>query len=458
MIISRRYAETLSEIFGFSSLQRGAAEVRADRLKKPARLKALLAELGHPELSFQCVLVAGTKGKGSTTAMTASILQAAGLRVGRYTQPHLVSWRERTWVNGRHLSVNESIRLFPFVRSAARRVESHHPELGTLTTFEIGTAFSLLSFAKASVDAAVVEVGVGGRNDATNALDPIVSVITPISLDHVDVIGPKIVDIAHEKAGVMRPGMPVIVGSQPPDAEAVIRDQSTAVGASVEWIGRDWNWKQTRASSPLSSRHAQFAIHGPGRSFERLRLPLLGTFQRENAASAVAAAIRTQLIEPDRLDRAVHQGLSMLLWPGRVHVLSEHPALIFDGAHNAESARQLESTIRQTYGDVPIHWVLGMSRGKDVGGFLDAIRSSATTLVATTASHERSMPAESLAQLARERLGASSNVIQVAAYADPVSALNYALSQAKSMDVVCAAGSFFLLGDLYAEYLHEAKS
>src|SRR5215204_2187226 len=330
MIINRRYAETLSEIFRFSSLQRGAAEVRADRLKKPARLKALLAELGHPELSFHCVLVAGTKGKGSTTAMTASILQAAGLRVGRYTQPHLVSWRERTWVNGRHLSVDETIHLFPFVRSAASRVESHHPELGTLTTFEIGTAFSLLSFARASVDAAVVEVGVGGRNDATNALDPIVSVITPISLDHADVIGPEIVDIAHEKAGVMRSGRPVIVGSQPPDAEAVIRDQSTAVGASIEWVGRDWNWKQTRTSSP-STRHAEFTIHGPGRLFEGLRLPLLGEFQRENAASAVAAAIRTQLIEGARLDRAVHQGLSMLVWPGRVHVLSEHPVLIFDG-------------------------------------------------------------------------------------------------------------------------------
>jgi len=147
----------------------------------------------------------------------------------------------------------------------------------------------------------------------------------------------------------------------------------------------------------------------------------------------------------------------MLVWPGRVHVLSEQPAVIFDGAHNAESARQLESTIRQAYGDAPIHWVLGMSRGKDVEGFLDAIGGSASTLVATTASHDRSMSAESLARLARERLGASSDVIQVAACADPVRALQHALSQAKSTDVVCAAGSFFLLGDLYSEYLHDPK-
>jgi dihydrofolate synthase / folylpolyglutamate synthase len=451
LVTNRRYAETLAAIYGFSSSQRGAAEIRADRLKKPARLRALLMQLGDPHQRFPCILVAGTKGKGSTAAMIANILRATGLRVGRYTQPHLVSWRERTWVSGRYLSVEETIRLFPSVDGAAKRLEERYPELGVLTTFEIGTAFSLQTFANAGVDVAVVEVGVGGRFDATNALDPIVSVITPISFDHADVIGPTIADIAYEKAGIVRADRTVVVAHQPEDAAGVIQAEVERAGATAQWVGRDWHWLDTEAESARTA--PGFEIHGAGHTFGSLHLPVLGEFQRENATAAVAAAVASRLIARDDIESAVHNGLAGLVWPGRVHVLSERPRLIFDGAHNAESARQLVATIHRYFGQSPLHWVIGMSRGKDVEGFLDAIRESASNFTATAASHVRSMPADELADLARTEFASGPRSVNVRACENPVSALAAALKLAQDGDVVCAAGSFFLLGDLYSDYL-----
>jgi dihydrofolate synthase/folylpolyglutamate synthase len=187
--------------------------------------------------------------------------------------------------------------------------------------------------------------------------------------------------------------------------------------------------------------------------FRALKLPLLGDFQRENATAAVAAVVHSGLIGDERIDSSVRGGLAGLIWPGRVHVLSDRPRLVFDGAHNAESARQLVATIHAHFGQSPLHWVVGMSRGKDVDGFLDAIRGSVSTLTATTASHARSLPADELADLARIAFAQERRRVPVGACPNPVSALAVALEAAQDGDIVCAAGSFFLLGDLYSDYL-----
>jgi dihydrofolate synthase/folylpolyglutamate synthase len=304
------------------------------------------------------------------------------------------------------------------------------------------------------VQIAVVEVGVGGRNDATNALDPLLSVITPISFDHADVIGPGIADIAAEKSGVMRPDRSVILAHQPADAVDVLSEAAKSIGARAVWIGHDWSWRS--AWKPPNFKTKVFRIQGPGEQFAGLSLPLLGDFQRENATAAVAAVAETRVVPEGHLARAVAGGLAGLIWPGRVHLLSDRPRLIFDGAHNAESARQLESTIRRSFGDVPIHWVLGMSKGKDVPGFLDAIRESACSLTATTASHDRSMAADDLAGLARSAFSSGRHPVRIQSCSDPVRALDGALQHARDTDVVCVAGSFFLLGDLYSDYLNQA--
>jgi dihydrofolate synthase/folylpolyglutamate synthase len=291
-------------------------------------------------------------------------------------------------------------------------------------------------------------VGVGGRYDATNALDPILSVITPISFDHADVIGPTIADIAYEKSGVMREDRPVIIAHQPTDAAEVIGAEAARVGARAEWVAQTWSWRETRGGGGGSLR---MEIRD-GRRFGDLKLPLLGEFQRENATVATAAVLGSGLVADDRIDSAVRDGLANLVWPGRVHVISHRPRVIFDGAHNAESARQLVEAIRTSFSDGLIHWVVGMSRGKDVVGFLDAIRDSAHSFTATTASHVRSMPAEELAGLAQTTFSAGAGSVAVEAESDPVRAFSRALEHAAEDDIVCATGSFFLLGDLYSEY------
>ena len=195
--------------------------------------------------------------------------------------------------------------------------------------------------------------GVGGRHDATNALDPIVSVITPISFDHVDVIGPTIADIAYEKAGVMRPGRPVILGRQPADARATLKTEAREVGARDAWLQSEWAW---------SLRGEHLHVQGPEIAIDGLAVPLRGTFQCDNATAAVAALCATGMVAPEMVDQAVRGGLQSLSWPGRVHVVNQAPIVVFDGAHNAESADQLVSALQSSFGKRRAHWLLGMSR------------------------------------------------------------------------------------------------
>ncbi|MBV9358434.1 MAG: bifunctional folylpolyglutamate synthase/dihydrofolate synthase, partial [Chloroflexi bacterium] len=195
------YRTVLDWVWSFSATPRSATVVREQRAVKLDRMRALLAALGDPQARFPAVLVAGTKGKGSTVAMAASMLQAAGFRTGRYTSPHLVNWRERIAIDDRPISVSRVLELADHVRAA---VASLPGDLGQPTTFEVGTLFAFLEFARAEVSVAVVEVGVGGRYDATNVLEPLASAITPISYDHTETLGPTLTEIASHKAGILR--------------------------------------------------------------------------------------------------------------------------------------------------------------------------------------------------------------------------------------------------------------
>src|SRR5581483_7623373 len=254
------YRAALDYLYSFSGTPRTAAAIRADQPRKLMRMRRLLALCGAPQDSFPAVLIAGTKGKGSTAAMLAAMLSASGLRVGRYTQPHLVSYRERTWAAGSYVSAAEvaglADELRPLVATAVRRA----PDLGRYTTFEVGTALTFLYFARRQVDVAVVEVGVGGAHDATNVLDPLVSVIAPISADHLDTLGPTLADVAHAKAGILRAGRPAALGPQPPEAESVLRAETARLDAPAVWVGREWRWQPEGQPAGASA----FTVAGPG--------------------------------------------------------------------------------------------------------------------------------------------------------------------------------------------------
>ncbi|MCC6176022.1 MAG: bifunctional folylpolyglutamate synthase/dihydrofolate synthase [Chloroflexi bacterium] len=447
------YQDTLRWLYGFSPNVRTAADIVADHERKLPRMRALLAALGHPERTFQSVSIGGTKGKGSTAAQLAAILHAAGRRVGLATSPHLVSWCERVRLGERDITPEEVVALTPQVRAAAERVVQVHPDVGGLTTFEVGLGLTLLAFARNGVELAVVEVGVGGAHDATNALDPLFVGLTTVSYDHMATLGPTLTHIATEKAGTFRPGRLVVVGPQPEEAMAAIRRVGDARTAHLELVGRDWGWQPEGARPGCGS----FAVRGMRGRFEHLALPLLGRHQRDNATVAVALATAILGTAPPRapdsvsearygcIERAVRKGLAAVRWPGRLQVLRERPCVVADGAHNGDSAVKLVAALRECFGATRYHLVFGSSVGKDLDRMLTALLPGAATVTLTRSQHERSVPLEALAQVVRDR-GATPVIVP-----DVRPAVEAAIARAAPEEVVVITGSLFVVGEALAD-------
>jgi len=436
-----KYRAVLDWVWSFSARVRTPAEMSAQRAVKLDRMRALLAALGHPEAAFPALLVAGTKGKGSTVAMLGACLSAAGLRTGRYTSPHLINWRERTCIDAQPIGVDEVVALAEPVR---RAVESLAPSLGVPTTFEVGTALTFVYFARdAALDVAVVEVGTGGRFDATNLLDPLVSVISPISYDHTPTLGETLTEIAWHKAGVLRAGRPGIVAPQLSEARLAIEHEARALGADLDEVGRDWRW--TAAASAVGS----IRIESTHADFEALeaRVGLLGDHQRDNATTAVAALHALGISRPSlAVSRsAIQAGLANVDWPGRLQVLAERPLLVLDGAHNAASAEVLRSAIDATFRFRRLVLVVGLSEGKDAIGVLTALARSThpSQVYLTRSRHERSAAPAELEPLVRASMPAAGVHLE----ADLPTALEDALAAAHADDLVLVTGSLFLVGE-----------
>ena len=429
----RRYRAVLDWVWSFSARPRTPHEMAAQRAAKLDRMRALLAALGQPERGFPSVLVAGTKGKGSTVAMIGACLQAAGLRTGRYTSPHLINWRERTCVDGQPISTVAVIDLAEPVRKA---VDGLSPRLGLPTTFEVGTAFALLHFAGQQVDVAVVEVGTGGRFDATNLLDPLVSAIAPISYDHTSTLGETLSAIAWHKAGIMRRGRPAIAAPQPEEARLVIESEAESVGADLEEVGREWHWVRQRGDViRVESTHIDFQPL-------ETEVGLLGEHQRDNATTAVAAL---HALQPrfDISAAAVRTGLKTVDWPGRLQVLGDRPLVVVDGAHNAASAEALRRAVEQLLQFERLILVLGLSEGKDARGVIYALAQRAEHVFFTRSHHERAAAPAELAPLVRSVAPRTEVTVQE----DARLALDAALAAAHPRDLLLVTGSLFLVGE-----------
>ncbi len=407
----------------------------AQRAAKLDRMRALLQALGQPETSFPSVLVAGTKGKGSTVAMISACVQAAGLRAGRYTSPHLVNWRERTSIDAKPISTRAVIALAEPIREA---VDQLSPRLGLPTTFEVGTAFALLYFARERVDLAVLEVGTGGRFDATNLADPLASVITPISYDHTATLGNTLESIAWHKAGILRSGRPAIAAPQPDEARMVVEREAEFVGAHLEEVGREWHWsRETRDVIRVESTYLDFDAL-------ETEVGLMGDHQRDNATAAVAAlhALRgTFHIAPG----AVQEGLRTVDWPGRLQVLTDRPLVVVDGAHNAASAEAVWRALQRDFGFgyERLVLVLGLSEGKDARGVVGALAPHARKIYLTRSKHERAAVPMALEPLIRSVAPGA----EVAIHDDAPSAFEAATATAGRDDLVLVTGSLFLVGE-----------
>jgi dihydrofolate synthase/folylpolyglutamate synthase len=473
------YLAALDYLYGLSAVVRPSAAIRADQPRKIPRMRHLLALWADPQRHYPAVLVAGTKGKGSTAAMLAAVLRAAGWRVGRYTQPHLVSYRERVWIDGTHLSAASVSALAAEVRPLVEQAERRRPELGRYTTFEAGTALALTAFARAGVELAVIEVGVGGTRDATNVLEPVVSAIAPISADHLATLGPTLADVARAKAGVMRRGRPAAIGPQCHDVATVLAAAAATTGAIPTWVGVDWRW-QPAGGDPAPGG---FTVVGPHVQYRDLVIPLLGRHQRDNATLAIATAEATiaalaapvrsapggsggsarrdedepapqphlhyggelaeppQPVRPGRLGSAIARGLAAMAWPGRIQLLPTTPPLVVDGAHNAASAARLRETLAESFPGQPLVLVLGCTDDKDVQGIAAQLVPLATSVIATRAHHPRAAPTTMVADAVRAAGAAVQEIAEAAA------ALDVAAARCPQNGLIVVAGSVFVAGE-----------
>jgi dihydrofolate synthase / folylpolyglutamate synthase len=359
-------------------------------------VRALLDALDHPERSFPAVHITGSKGKGSVAAMVRAILTAHGLRSGLFISPHLTSYRERIQRDGRPIGREAVVEGIRRIDRLGTQLEGTGRIDRAPTFFEVTTALALDWFREEKVDAAVVEVGIGGRLDATNVLDSRVGVITTIELEHTDVLGPTIASIAREKSGILHPGMVGVIGELVPDALAVVEAEAGRNGVPLWRLGTE-----VRVDArELFEDGQEFGVRLPGHAIAEIRLPLLGRFQPGNAALAIAAAARFLSSVGRELDEVkVREALAGVRWRGRLERVSRRPEIYYDVAHTPESARAVAVSLAEVSplaepSECAI--VFGSLRGKDVPKILDAFAPLARTIVLVPVRSARGLSPEEL--------------------------------------------------------------
>ena len=399
------------------------------------RMEALLGRLGSPQNQVPAVHIAGTKGKGSTAALCDSALHAAGLSTGFYSSPHLHTYRERIRRDSEPISQEGFAALVEGLWPLHEELKSDSV-VGPLTLFEFLTGMAFQCFAQDRTDVQVIEVGLGGRLDATNVLDAGVCVITSISLDHMAILGNTIGEIAADKAGIIKPGSTVVIAPQASEALSPILAACQEKEAAPILVGRDVTWEEGRTGTDGQ----RFKVRGRNGEYD-LYMPLLGAHQLENAALAVAAleAFGSQGIDVSA--KAMEVGFENVSWPCRMEVLSRSPLLVADGAHNVYSIESLLKSLPDYLAYDRLILVVGFSRDKNVEGMARALGEKADIIVATASRHPRSMQAVEVAGLFPET---GKPVLA----STPADALRLAMEVAGKKDLVLATGSLFLAAEV----------
>jgi dihydrofolate synthase / folylpolyglutamate synthase len=434
------FADALSYLDSFINYEPWAARQVQVTYSRDAfnldEFERFLARLDNPHRQLKTVVVAGTKGKGSTAAMIASMAQASGLKAGLYTSPHLCSIRERIRVNSE--IVSEEVfstlvsDLMPHLEAAGmagiRRFR---------TFFEILTAMALQHFRERGVDLAVLEVGLGGRLDATNVVRPLASVITPVSFDHTEVLGDTIPAIAREKAGIIKSHGLAVVAPQRPEALAVFQEKCLAQQAHLVDVARDMRWRPLLCDWTSS----QFDLESTARAYPELEIPLAGPHQILNAATAVAAAEQLQAQGLPISVEGVRRGLQRVEWEGRLETVSRQPWIVLDGAHNGDSARCIREALGTCFQYRRLILVLGISANKNQAGIIEELAPLAAVTIATRAMVPRASLPQHVADLAAKWCP------HTIVAEEPQAALNAAITEARPEDLILVTGSLYLVGD-----------
>ena len=407
-------------------------------------IRVICERMGHPERRFASVHIAGTNGKGSTAAMLASIVHAAGLRCGVYTSPHLLRINERIRLDGADISDDEFAASFTRVLVVIEELLASGELAAHPTYFECVTAMAFDFFARARTDLAVIEVGLGGRLDSTNVVVPAVAVITQIDFDHENFLGHSIEEIAGEKAGIIKPGAWVVSAAENPAAKEVIRRRASEQGAHLVEIDQAC---QVLDVSAKDGRYGFVVLLsdelgvGPRQEMQ-IALPLAGRFQIRNALTAAAAARLLARRGFAISDSAIVSGIGSVRWPGRLERLQERPAVYLDGTHNPAGAREVLAFWSEHLAGRRIHLIYGAMRDKAIDEVAGLLFPRAATVIVTQSPQPRSLSAEALAAMT-SHLANSLEVIR-----EPGAALERALEIAEADDVVFATGSLYLVGDL----------
>lgn len=413
------YDETIAYLSGL--------EVSAGWDLKLERMQAALERRRHPEARWPAVHIAGTNGKGSAAAMIDAVLRRAGYRTGLYTSPHLVDFTERIRIGGRTIPRETVVALVAELRA---ELDAAHI---ALTHFEFATLIAFEWFARIGIDVGVIEVGLGGRLDATNLVQPVVTAITSIAHDHEAYLGHDLASIATEKAGIAKPGVPLALGRLPAEAERVVRERAVELGAPIARAGVD---------GVLSAGRDGLSFRAPGVTWDRLRLGLRGSFQHDNAALALTALA----LMNDRFPcpaAAVRTGLAEVRWPGRLAVVRESPLILLDGAHNPAGAGALARELPGIVGKRPVVLVFAVMADKDWAAMLAPLLPHVSRAVVTRVGRRGADPGPLASALAAR--------LPVEAVPEPRSALRLALAHAAPNEAVLVTGSLFLVGEAYAE-------
>jgi dihydrofolate synthase / folylpolyglutamate synthase len=433
--IETAYNLALDYLYSFVdySLKHSSELVKADF--NLDRMRALMIELGNPQDQYPIIHVAGTKGKGSVSAMCASALTAAGYRVGLYTSPHLLDYCERVQFDGVPISHAGLVELVDQMKPAVSRISK-------LTTFEITTALGFLYFARQKADAAVVEVGLGGRLDATNVVTPRVSVITSLSFDHMAVLGNTLPLIAGEKAGIIKPGIPVVSAPQKEDALEVLERIAGERKSSFTLIGRDLAFEPLDHSLDGQSMRLKMFNLKPVNLI--MNLSLLGIHQVVNAATAYAALKVSGL---NVSDKAVQKGFVGVKWPARFEVIRRDPPVIFDSAHNQDSFARLRQALDDYFPGKRVYLIFGASEDKNIPGMFEEIKPRIVRIFVTKSAHPRALEPGKIQELARQS-GIPNQVVNTVE-----AALALALELAeKDGSIVLSAGSMFVTAEVMAAW------
>jgi dihydrofolate synthase / folylpolyglutamate synthase len=444
--MSRSYAEALAYLYSFVDYSAERSYRYAPDVFDLRRVVHLLERLGNPHQSYPSFHVAGTKGKGSVSSFIAAALRQAGLRTGFYSSPHLVDFRERVQIDGEPIPQAE-------LASLVDELEPVVAQVPDLTMYEIVTVLAFLYFARQRVDCAVIEVGLGGRLDATNVLRPLVSVITSLSYDHTHLLGDRLSDIAGEKAGIIKPGVPIVLAPQQHEAEHVVERVARERGSPLIQVGKDWLYAPGVHGLTGQSLHIwpaaeqdqmdAFVRSGGGEEWvpPRFEIPLLGYHQVTNCAVAYAALQVARQQGLPVTEEAIRAGFARTHWPGRFQVLSQDPIIILDAAHNRDSALKLRIALDDYFPGQFVTMVFGASADKDLTGMFDELLPRVARLIATQADNPRAAEVADLAALAHGHGTRVETIVPVAA------AFERALKILRPDEVLLVTGSLFVVGE-----------